>query len=202
MASPPRSTTLLGKNTADLWADNATQSFNYSTLRDKARNIGPAPFDVKTRTPGLRDLHLPFGRNRRFSTNNRVLNADRRKLVLRRHPGRAVGHALPALQWTSDLIRKTRRRAGGWPVGQRLQKMIKVVPVPASTGTSSIRKIIGSDGRANPAFLAPPTTPGEQDNSSTCGPPKQWNLDAAMNKTVALTSSGLMMALPSPRPTS
>jgi len=78
---------------------------------------------------------------------------------------------------------------GGLTVND-LQKMIKVVPGPGFNRYFIDPKIIGSDGRANPAFLAPPTTPGEQGQLVYLRTPKQWNLDAAMNKTVALTSSG------------
>ena len=37
----------LGKNWSDIWADNATQSHTYRTLRDKSQDWGPAPFDVR-----------------------------------------------------------------------------------------------------------------------------------------------------------
>jgi hypothetical protein len=186
----------LGKNTADLWADNATQSFNYSTLRDRARNIGPSPFDVRHVLQAYGIVDLPFGKDRRFNLNNRVLNAVAGGWVL--------GGILTAQSGTPFRLSSGRQTLNQEDAGvvlgpgvtvNDLQKLIKVVPGPGFNRYFIDPKIIGPDGRANPAFLAPPTTPGELGQLIYLRTPRSWNLDAAMNKTVALTSNGLLMTL-------
>ena len=37
----------LSKSTSDIWADNATQTVNYHTLRDKSLDDAPSLFDVR-----------------------------------------------------------------------------------------------------------------------------------------------------------
>ena len=65
----------LAKNTGNLYADNATQSDNYFTLRDRAMNDGPAPFDVRHVLQAYGTYDLPFGRGRQFNIDNSVMNA-------------------------------------------------------------------------------------------------------------------------------
>jgi hypothetical protein len=186
----------LGKNTADLWADNATQSFNYATLRNRARNIGPSPFDVRHVLQAYGTIDLPFGSGRRFNLNNGALNAIAGGWVL--------GGILTAQTGTPFRLSSGRQTLNQEDAGvvllgglteTDLQKMIKVVPGPGFNRYFIDPKIIGPDGRANPLFLAPPTTPGEVGQLIYLRTPKSWNLDAAMNKTIALTPNGLLMTL-------
>ena len=46
-----------------------------TTLRDKAKNDGPAPFDVRHVLQTYAPYDLPFGRGRRVEIENGVLNA-------------------------------------------------------------------------------------------------------------------------------
>jgi hypothetical protein len=187
----------LGKNTADLWADNATQSFNYSTLRDKAYNIGPSPFDVRHVLQAYGTYDLPFGKDRRFNLNNGVLNAVAGGWVL--------GGILTAQSGSPFRLSSGRQTLNQEDAGvvlapgvtvKDLQKMIKVVPGPGFNRYFIDPKLIGADGRANPAYLLPPTTAGELGQLVYLRAPSLWNLDAALNKSIPLSSNGgVMMTL-------
>ncbi len=76
-----------------------------------------------------------------------------------------------------------------------IQNLIGVVPGPGLNRYFIDPKIIGSDGRANPAYLLPPTTPGELGQIIYLRGPASWNLDASLNKSVPLTSNGVMLTI-------
>jgi len=186
----------LGKNTADLWADNATQSFNYSTLRNTARNVGPAPFDVRHVLQSFGTYDLPFGKERKIRIENPVLNAIAGDWT--------IGGILTAQTGTPFRLSSGRQTLNQEDAGvilapgvtvEDLQKLIRVVPGPGLNRYFIDPKIIGPDGRANPAFIAPPTTPGEQGQLIYLRTPKLWNVDASLNKSVQLSPNGVMLTL-------
>lgn len=181
----------LAKNTADLWADNATQSFNYSTLRDRARNIGPSPFDVRHVLQAYGTYDLPFGKERHFNVSNPVLDA-------------IVGGWVVAGILTAQSGNPFRLSSGRQTLNQEdagvvlapgvsvndIQNMIKVVPGPGFNRYWIDPQLIGADGRANPAYLLPPTAPGEEGQLIYLRTPNIWNLDAALNKSIPLSGNG------------
>jgi len=186
----------LGKNTADLWADNATQSFNYSTLRDTGRNVGPAPFDVRHVLQTFGTYDLPWGKDRKVPIENGVLNAIA--------GGWTIGGILTAQSGTPFRLSSGRQTLNQEDAGvvlgpgvtvKDLQNMIKVVPGPGFNRYFIDPKIIGPDGRANPAYIAAPTTPGEQGQLIYLRTPGLWNLDASLNKSVQLTPNGVWLTL-------
>jgi len=186
----------LGKNTSDLWADNATQSFNYSTLRDKGRNIGPSPFDVRHVLQTYGTYDLPFGSNRRFNLHNAVLNAIVGDWV--------VGGILSAQSGSPFRLSSGRQTLNQEDAGvilapgvtvADLQRMIGNFPGPGVNRLFFSPELIGTDGRANPAFLLAPTTAGEQGQIIYLRTPATWSLDASLNKSFALTGNGAMLTL-------
>jgi hypothetical protein len=186
----------LAKNTSDLWADNATQSFNYTTLRDKGHNIGPSPFDVRHVLQMYGTYDLPFGRNRRFSVSNPVLDG-------------VVGGWVIAGVLTAQSGNPFRLSSGRQTLNQEdagvvlapgvsvkdLQKLIHVVPGPGFNRYFIDPKVVGADGRANPSYLLPPTAPGELGQLIYLRTPSLWNLDAALNKSIPLSSNGVTLTL-------
>jgi hypothetical protein len=188
----------LGKNTADLWADNATQSFNYSTLRDTRRNVGPSPFDVRHVLQTYGTYDLPFGKDRKIPIENAVLNAIA--------GGWTIGGILSAQSGSPFRLSSGRQTLNQEDAGvvlapgvtvKDLQKMIGIRPGPAP-GLNRYYidpKLIGPDGRANPAYLLPPSTPGEQGQIIYLRTPVTWGLDASLNKSVQLTSNGVLLTL-------
>ncbi len=63
-----------------------------------------------------------------------------------------------------------------------LQQMIKVGPGPNGTELFVDTKLIGADGRANPQYLLPPTTPGEHGQRIWLYGPRFWNVDLGLAK--------------------
>ena len=99
-----------GKNNGNVWADNATQSANYITLRDRAMNDGPAPFDVRHVFQAFGTYDLPWGRGRRYEIENGLIDGLARRLDVRQYLHGAVRNAVPADQRTPDGQRQRRRR--------------------------------------------------------------------------------------------
>jgi hypothetical protein len=178
----------LAKNTGDIWADNATQTVNYRTLRDRSLDKAPTLFDVRHAVQLFGTYELPFGRDRSVSIGNRVLDAIAGGWVL--------GGILTAQSGSPFRLTSGRNTVNGSDSGvvlmnglsvKDLQKMIKVSPGPGFARYWIDPKLIGPDGRANPQYLAPPTTPGEFGQFVYLYGPNIWNVDASLNKSMRLT---------------
>jgi hypothetical protein len=179
----------LSENIADIWADNATQSVNYRTLRDKRLDEGPSPFDVRHVLQAYGTYDLPFGRDRKISIGNGVLDALAGGWTLgsiftwqsgspfRLSSGRNTVNNLS----DSGVILKN-----GLTVKQ-LQNMVNSLPGPGFNRYWLDPKLIGPDGRANPQFIDVPTTPGEFGQFVYLRGPSVWGLDASVNKQVRMT---------------
>jgi hypothetical protein len=66
-----------------------------------------------------------------------------------------------------------------------LQKMVNVRPGPSGRVFVFDEELIGPDGRANPALLAPPTTPGELGQFVYLYGPGLWTTDLGISKQFA-----------------
>ena len=73
--------------------------------------------------------------------------------------------------------------------------MIHISPGPGFNRYWIDPQLIGADGRANPAFLLPPTTPGEQGQLIYLRTPSIWNLDASLGKTFPIAPNGGSMTI-------
>ncbi len=175
----------LAKNTSDIWADNTTQTHTYRTLRDKSLDMRDAPFDVRhvLQTYGTYDLR--FGRDRHWSIGNPVLNAIA--------GGWTLGGVLTAQSGTPFRLSSGRQTVNGSDSGvvlmnghtvEEIQNMIHISPGPGLNRYWIDPKLIGPDGRANPEYLAPPTTPGELGQFIYLRGVNIWQLDGSLNKTV------------------
>ncbi len=183
----------LGKNTGDIWADNSTQEVNYRTLRDRSLDNDVLPFDVRHVLQTFGTYDLPFGRDRAVNITNPVLNA-----VL---GGWTLGGTLTAQSGTPFRL-ATGANANEWRATfnqndggvvlkngltvEELQKSIRMSPGPGLARYWIDPKYIGPDGRANPDFIAPASTPGERAEVITLRSLPTWNLDAALSKDVQL----------------
>jgi hypothetical protein len=184
----------VAKNINDIWADNPTESHTYRTLRDKSLDAGPSPFDVRQVFQAFGTYDLPFGKARRFSIGNRVLNGA--------VGGWTFGAILTAQSGTPFRLTSGRQTVNGSDAGvvlmnghtvQEIQKMIVIGAGPIDPVLNKVvtrywidPKLIGPDGRANPEYLAPPTAPGEFGQLIYLRGKNVWNLDGSLNKSVAL----------------
>jgi hypothetical protein len=188
----------LGYNNADTWADNATQSANYQTLRDKKLNYGPSPFDVRRVLQAYGTYDLPLGKDRRFNANNAVVNGILGDWV--------IGGILTAQSGSPFRLASGRQTFNQEDAGvvlapgvsmKDLQALIGNFPGPANSPNRYFidPRVIGADGRANPAYLLPPTTPGVLGQIIYLRAPASWNLDASLNKTVPLSPKGASLTV-------
>jgi len=179
----------LAKNTGNIFADNATQSGNYLTLRDKAKNNGPAPFDVRHVVQGYALYDLPFGRGRHFDISNNVLDAIA--------GGWTLGGLVTAQSGTPFRLVSGRQTVNTSDAGvvlmnghtvEEIQNLITIRPHPTQPGSRYWVDpiLVGPDGAANPEYLAPATVPGEWGQTIYLRGRNVWTLDASFNKTTPL----------------
>jgi hypothetical protein len=178
----------LGRNWADLWADNSTQDHNYRTLRDKSLDWQAAPFDVRHVLQAFGTYDLPFGKDRRWRIGNGILDAFL--------GGWTVGGILTAQSGTPFRLSSGRQTFNQFDSGvvlapgvtiEEIQKMIRISPVANSVNHYWVDpKLIGADGRANPAYLQVPTTPGEMGQYIYLRSLPIWLLNTSLNKSTRL----------------
>ena len=186
----------LGYNKADTWADNATQSANYQTLRDKTLNYGPSPFDVRHVLQTYGTYDLPFGKDRHFDIGNPVMNAILGDWV--------IGGILTAQSGSPFRLSSGRQTLNQEDAGvvlapgvtaADLQKLVGNFPGPGVNRYFLDPKVIAPDGRASSTYLLPPTTPGELGQIVYLRSPSSWNLDASLNKSVPLSTKGTVLTV-------
>jgi hypothetical protein len=161
---------------------------NYTTLRDRELNKCPSPWDIRHTFQAYGTYDLPFGRGRRFSVSNSVLN-------------KVVGG------WTAGGIFRVRsgvpfELSSGYytfndeDAGVVLPSGVTSSQLQSNVGTYRSGepeiffigpKLIGADGRGNPSFLLPPTTPGQLGGFVWLYGPKLVTTDLALSKLISFT---------------
>jgi hypothetical protein len=180
----------------DLWAENATQSVNHRTLRDKSLDYGPSSYDTRHVLQAFGTYDLPFGRDRRFNIENKVLNAIAGGWVL---GGVLTAQSAPPFRLGSGGRQTFNNFTDAGVVlknghtVQEIQSMIRIRPGPVDPVLGRVvtryyfdERLIGPDGRANPEYLGVPTTPGEFGQFITLRGKNNWNFDMSLNKTTTL----------------
>jgi hypothetical protein len=179
----------LARNTGDIWGEDSIQAVNYRTLRDKTLDFMAAHYDVRHQYQTYGTYDLPFGRNRHFTISNPVLNA----IV----GGWVLGGTLTAQSGSPFRLTSGRNTVNQYDSGvilvngttaKDLQKALRWSPGPGVTRYWIDPKYIGPDGRANPAYLQVPTTPGELGERVILRGKANWTLDASLNKSIELPS--------------
>jgi hypothetical protein len=178
-----------GKATTNRYTDASALTVNYTTLRDRGYDDGPAIYDLRHVFQSFFTYELPIGRDRAFNIGNPVLNQIAGGWnvsgVVRLQSGRAF-------LLTSDRQTYNQREAGVVLTGitvDELQKMVQVRPGPAGSVFFLDERLIGPDGRANPAYIQSPTTPGELGQRVFLFGPAYWNVDIGLAKRFNLAGS-------------
>jgi hypothetical protein len=183
------------KSTTDIWADNATQSVNYHTLRDKSLDDGPSPFDIRHVLQSYWTYDLPFGRDHALRSGNSVVNA-----VI---GGWSVGGVLTLQSGSPFRLSSGRATVNAFTTAivggdsgvvlapgvtvDDLQKLITISQGPGLNRYFVDPKLIGPDGRANPAYLQVPTEPGQFGQFIFLYGKNNFILDGSLSKDVSLT---------------
>ena len=178
-----------GKARTDRYADSASGVVDYRTLRDKSLNWGPDVYDIRHTFQTYWTYELPIGSNRTVNIDNAWLNQIAGGWavngIVRMQTGR------PFLL-TSGRLTVNQRDAGVVLNGitvKELRDMVEVRPGPNGNVYVFPEELIGSDGRANPQLLAPPTTPGEFGEFVYLYAPGLWNVDIGFAKQFNVTGA-------------
>ncbi len=155
------------KSLSNLFADSASSSASFTTLRNRGLDKGPSPWDLRHVVRAYWIYEMPFGPGRKWSTGNRVLNkmmegweflgvaAIQSGRVFKLTSGRAT-----VTQFDSGVVLK----GIDWNQLQDFTHVVKPSGTPGkSTGFVNFidPQLIGSDGRSNRSLLDVPQTPGE-----------------------------------------
>jgi hypothetical protein len=177
----------LSRSKGDIWGEDSIQAINYRTLRDKSMDLTTAHYDVLHGLNAYGSYDLPFGKNRRWSLGNPVLDA----IV----GGWTVGGIITATSGRPFRLTSGRATFNQYDAGvilvngttvEDLQKAIGVFPGPGLARYWIDPKFIGPDGRANPQYLQVPTEPGVLGERIILRGTAIWNLDASLAKDVDL----------------
>ena len=147
------------KGLSDYYGDSATATQSFNTIRDEALNNTVSPYDIRHQLKLNFIYELPFGPGKALSTGNgfasRLIGGWQLQGTARIQSG------LPFIltagrstvnQYDSGLIALASRA--------QLQSQIGVYKMPNGNVYYINPAYIGADGRANPQYLAPATTPG------------------------------------------
>jgi hypothetical protein len=173
----------------DRYADSASGVVDYTTLRDKSLNWAPDVYAVRHAFQSYWTFEVPVGRGRRVSIDNSVLNHIIGGWALN---GVARIQSGRPFLLTSGRLTVNQRDSGvvlnGITVDE-LQKMVKVRQGPNGNVFFFDAKLIGADGRANPAFLSAPSKPGEFGQFVYLDGPGLWNVDLGLAKQFEVAST-------------
>jgi hypothetical protein len=161
------------KSLTNLAVDNQNQSLDYKTLRDPGLNRLPSPFDIRHVFQTFGTYDLPIGRGRWLSVNNRILDGVVGGWTLGSVFVFQTGAPIQLTGGFNTVSNTNNPTAGGVRLApgvtlDQIQKMFDAqrtrLTRPNITDLQRLSvdpQLIGPDGRANPAFLLPNTTPGE-----------------------------------------
>lgn len=144
----------------DRYNKNVDNSGNFTTLRDRALDRGPSPWDLRHVVQAYGTYEVPFGRGRKFSAGNRVVDGIAGGWVIGSIFRFQTG--LP-FKLSSGYDTVNQQDSGVTPAvtSSQLQGMVGAY----KTGNPYVYflspKLVGGDGRASAQYLLPPTAPGQ-----------------------------------------
>ncbi len=193
------------KSLTNLSVDNQNQSLDYTTLRNNRLDHRVSPFDIRHVIQSFGTYELPVGRGRWLSTHNRYLNGAvggwtvGSVFVFNTGQPIQLTGGFETVNNSNNPERNGVQLAPGVTLAQ-IQAMFnagltRLTGRPAGTTTDLQRlavdpNLIGSDFRANPAFLIPNRTPGQFGQLLFLRDRNTFQWDIALIKTFSLTEQG------------
>ena len=178
----------------DRYNKNVDNIGNFATLRNRRLDYGPSTFDIRHVLQAFGTYDLPVGRGRKFSVNNAVLDG-----VVGGWTVGAIFRMQSGLPFklSSGRLTVNQSDAGvvlsGTTTASDLQKLVGVFKGSGPDVFFLDPKLAGSDGRANSAFLAPPTTPGEFGSFVYLYGPRFVTTDLSLAKIAPIIKEKLRM---------
>jgi Carboxypeptidase regulatory-like domain len=178
----------------DRYNKNVDNIGNFATLRNRRLDYGPSTFDIRHVLQAFGTYDLPVGRGRKFSVNNAVLDG-----VVGGWTVGAIFRMQSGLPFklSSGRLTVNQSDAGvvlsGTTTASDLQKLVGVFKGSGPDVFFLDPKLAGSDGRANSAFLAPPSTPGEFGSFVYLYGPRFVTTDLSLAKAAPIIKEKLRM---------
>ncbi|MBI1765961.1 MAG: TonB-dependent receptor [Acidobacteria bacterium] len=189
------------KSLTNLAADSANQGLDYVTLRDPGLSRRLSQFDLRHVIQTYGTYDLPIGRGRLIPLNNRLLDT----LV----GGWTLGSVFvfntgAPIQLSGGTFQTVNQNGGASPSAmlngvrlapgvtlEQIQKLFNAerTRLTGRAGTTDLQRLavdaslIGPDGRANPQYLLPNTTPGEFGQLLFLRDKNTFQWDASITKT-------------------
>jgi hypothetical protein len=187
------------KSLTNLAVDNQNQSLDFTTLRNIKLDKRVSPFDIRHVIQSFGTYDLPIGRGRWLSLNNRFLNALIGGWTLGAIFVFQTGAPIQLTGGFQTVNNTNNPAASGVQLApgvtlEQLQKMFDAQLQRVNrVGITDLQRLavdpslIGPDGRANPQFLLPNTTPGEFGQLIFLRDRNTFQLDASLTKEFGLT---------------
>jgi hypothetical protein len=188
------------KSLTNLAADNQNQSLDFTTLRHVGLDRRESQFDLRHVFQSYGTYDLPVGRGRLLSIDNRIVDGFIGGWTIGSvfvfntgQPIQLTG-GFQTVNNTNNPSASGVRLAPGVTLEQ-IQKMFDA-PLTRLTNRAGITdlqrlavdpQLIGPDGRANPAFLLPNTTPGEFGDRLFIRDKNTFQWDMSMTKNFTIT---------------
>ncbi|MBZ5623176.1 MAG: carboxypeptidase-like regulatory domain-containing protein [Acidobacteriia bacterium] len=173
------------KALGDLFGENEAGFANYTTLRNRGLNKGPSVFDIRQAWQTYLNYELPFGRGHAIVGNgvvNRIIGGWTLGSIIRVQSGRPfklVSNRGTVNQYDSGVI------LNGLTTSQ-LQNMLTIRSGPSHNISFVSPALVGADGRANTAVLAPAATPGQFGQFIFLYGPKYVQADMSLIKDIPI----------------
>jgi hypothetical protein len=169
-------------------ADNATSSNDWTTLRNQSLDRQPSPFDIRQVFQTFGTYDLPLGKGRGFAISNRILDA-----VI---GGWTVGSVFVVSSGQPYRLTSGYNTVNGNDSGvilangvtlSEIQSRMTTSQGPSTNRYSLNTALIGADGRANPQYLLPPTTPGQFGQFLYLYGKNAFSWNGSLNKAFSIT---------------
>jgi hypothetical protein len=178
---------VISKGLTNYFSDDSSSFANPTTQRDFGLNKGISPYDIRHVFKANWLYELPFGPNKKWLNGGngvvgRILGGWQINGIARLQTGQ------PFLL-TSGRATFNQFDSGVIPMVSRseLQSKMQVIKNPNGTVQFLAPELIGSDGRANPAYLQVPTRPGQLGYNLFLYGPKLIRLDTTIAKNTRIT---------------
>jgi hypothetical protein len=184
------------KSLTNLSVDNQNQSLDYTTLRNPKLDRRVSPFDIRHVFQAAGTYDLPFGRGRWLSIDNRILDAVAGGWTLGSIFVFQTGAPIQLTGGFQTVNNTNNPEQNGVILApgvtlDMIQQMFNhdLTRLTGRVGTTDLQRLavdprlIGPDGRANPAFLLPNTTPGSFGELLFLRDRNTFQFDVSMIKT-------------------
>ena len=173
---------------SNIWGDNANNDGPIKTVRNKAGDMAPSPFDLRHVFNFYSLYDLPVGKNKLLNVSNPILNTFIGGWKVSGIFTLTSGNVfrLGSGRQTVNLNDAGIFLAPGVTASQ-VQQAFTISQAPGTNKYFLPLSLIGSDGRANPSFFGTPTTPGVFGNYLYLYGRNNWNIDSSVEKNFSLT---------------